>query len=253
MFRPLLLAATCLGASSLQAGAALRSGAGVQRAVAPQMAAVPLVNFDGAKVGDKPVELKIAKSGAYIVQRKVVAEQANMRLGTAKAKTRSEVRGGGRKPYKQKGTGRARQGSIRTPLRRGGGVLFGPRGVGARRYMIKMNKKEKRLAISTALMSATSKMTLVEDFEEKFSAPATKTMKGFLDRPEVDTTNRESTLMIYQKSHENTYLSARNIPYLNLIPLDNLNARDIVRAKKVVVSTGALSVLQSRYGDAAEA
>merc|ERR1719199_1487364 len=239
MFRPLLLAATCLGASSLQAGAALRSGAGVQRAVAPQMAAVPLVNFDGAKSGEKPVELKIAKSGAYIVQRKVVAEQANMRLGTAKAKTRSEVRGGGRKPYKQKGTGRARQGSIRTPLRRGGGVLFGPRGVGARRYMIKMNKKEKRLAISTALMSATSKMTLVEDFEEKFSAPATK--------------NRESTLMIYQKSHENTYLSARNIPYLNLIPLDNLNARDIVRAKKVVVSTGALSVLQSRYGDAAEA
>jgi hypothetical protein len=155
MLRSVLCLAACLGASGLQAGAALR-GVGVQRAVAPQMVAVPLSNFDGAKVGDKPVELKIAKSGAYIVQRKVVAEQANMRLGTAKAKTRSEVRGGGRKPYKQKGTGRARQGSIRTPLRRGGGVLFGPRGVGARRYMIKMNKKEKRLAISTALMSATS-------------------------------------------------------------------------------------------------
>jgi len=245
MFRPLLLAATCLGASSLQAGAALRSGAGVQRAVAPQMAAVPLVNFDGAKSGEKPVELKIAKSGAYIVQRKVVAEQANMRLGTAKTKTRSEVRGGGRKPYKQKGTGRARQGSIRTPLRRGGGVLFGPR---PRSFNIKMNKKEKRLALSTALMSATGKMTLVEDFEEKFSSPATKTMKAFLDRLEVDTTNRESTLMIYQKSHQNTYLSARNIPYLNLIPLDNLNARDIVRAKKVVVSTSALQTLQERYG-----
>merc|ERR1719157_406560 len=229
MLRSVLCLAACLGASGLQAGAALR-GVGVQRVVAPQMVAVPLSNFDGAKVGDKPV-----------------AEQANMRLGTAKSKTRSEVRGGGRKPYKQKGTGRARQGSIRTPLRRGGGVLFGPRGVGARRYMIKMNKKEKRLAISTALMSATSKMTLVEDFEEKFSAPATKTMKGFLDRLEVDTTNRESTLMIYQKSHENTYLSARNIPYLNLIPLDNLNARDIVRAKKVVISTGAMQVLQERY------
>jgi len=245
MLRSLLLSAAVLGASSLQAGVALRSGAGVQRAVAPQMVAVPLTNFDGAKVGDKPVELKIAKSGAYIVQRKVVAEQANMRLGTAKTKTRSEVRGGGRKPYKQKGTGRARQGSIRTPLRRGGGVLFGPR---PRSFNIKMNKKEKRLALSTALMSATSKMTLVEDFEEKFSSPATKTMKAFLDRLEVDTTNRESTLMIYQKSHENTYLSARNIPYLNLISLDNLNARDIVRAKKVVVSTSALQVLQERYG-----
>merc|ERR1719157_358115 len=243
MLRSVLCLAACLGASGLQAGAALR-GVGVQRVVAPQMVAVPLSNFDGAKVGDKPVELKIAKSGAYLVQRKVVAEQANMRLGTAKTKTRSEVRGGGRKPYKQKGTGRARQGSIRTPLRRGGGVLFGPR---PRSFNIKMNKKEKRLALSTALMSATSKMTLVEDFEEKFSSPATKTMKAFLDRLEVDTTNRESTLMIYQKSHENTYLSARNIPYLNLIPLDNLNARDIVRAKKVVISTGAMQVLQERY------
>merc|ERR1719148_31374 len=244
MLRSVLCLAACLGASGLQAGAALR-GVSMQRAVAPQMVAVPLSNFDGAKVGDKPVELKIAKSGAYLVQRKVVAEQANMRLGTAKSKTRSEVRGGGRKPYKQKGTGRARQGSIRTPLRRGGGVLFGPR---PRSFNIKMNKKEKRLALSTALMSATSKMTLVEDFEEKFSSPATKTMKAFLDRLEVDTTNRESTLMIYQKSHENTYLSARNIPYLNLIPLDNLNARDIVRAKKVVVSTSAMQVLQERYG-----
>ena len=129
MLRSLLCVAACLGASGLQAGAALR-GVGVQRAAAPQMVGVPLANFDGEKVGAKPVELKVAKSGAYIVQRKVVAEQANMRLGTAKTKTRTEVRGGGRKPYKQKGTGRARQGSIRTPLRRGGGVLFGPRGVG---------------------------------------------------------------------------------------------------------------------------
>ena len=166
MLRSLLCVAACLGASGLQAGAALR-GVGVQRAAAPQMVGVPLANFDGEKVGTKPVELKVAKSGAYIVQRKVVAEQANMRLGTAKTKTRTEVRGGGRKPYKQKGTGRARQGSIRTPLRRGGGVLFGPRGVGKARYSIRMNKKEKQLAISTALMGSTSKMTVVEDFEEK--------------------------------------------------------------------------------------
>jgi large subunit ribosomal protein L4 len=244
--RAVLLFALCSQAASWQA-AALRSGAGVQvqRAVAPAMVAVPLKDFDGGAVGEKPVELKIAKSGAYIVHRKVVAEQANMRLGTANSKTRSEVRGGGRKPYKQKGTGRARQGSIRTPLRRGGGVLFGPK---PRSFKIKMNTKEKRLALSTALMGATSKMTLVEDFEGKFTEARTKTMKEFLDRLDVDTTNRESTLMIYQKSHENTYLSARNIPYLNLISLDNLNARDIVRAKKVVVSTSALETIQSRYG-----
>merc|ERR1711871_182674 len=103
----------------------------------------------------------------YVVHRKYVLERRNARAGTASTKTRTEVRGGGRKPYKQKGTGRARQGSIRTPLRRGGGVLFGPRGVGKARYSIRMNKKEKQLAISTALMGSTSKMTVVEDFEEK--------------------------------------------------------------------------------------
>jgi len=103
-----------------------------------------------------------------------------------------------------------------------------------------MNTKEKRLALSTALMSATGKMTLVEDFEEKFAAPRTNDMKVFLDRLDVDTKQRQSTLMIIKKRHENTYLSARNIPYLNLMTLDNLNARDIVKAKKVVVSTSAL-------------
>jgi large subunit ribosomal protein L4 len=240
-----LLLVACHKAAGL-AGGVLRAQAPVVRsAVSPQMVAVPLANFDGQKVGDKPVDLKIAKSGAYIVHRKVVAEQANMRLGTANTKTRSEVRGGGRKPYKQKGTGRARQGSIRSPLKVGGGVLFGPK---PKSFAIKMNRKEKQLALSTALMSATGKMTLVEDFEEKFTAARTNDMKVFLDRLEVDTKSRESTLMLIKNKHENTYLSARNIPYLNLKSLDNLNARDIVRAKKVVVSTSALETLTERYG-----
>lgn len=242
-----LLAAVCQQAASLAATGAMRSVTtpAVRRAASPSMVAVPLANFEGAKVGEQPVELKVAKSGAYIVHRKVVAEQANMRLGTANSKTRSEVRGGGRKPYQQKGTGRARQGSIRTPLRRGGGVTFGPK---PRSFNLKINKKEGQLALSTALMGATAKMTLVEDFEEKFTEARTKTMKEFLDRLEVDTTNRESTLMLIKSRHENTYLSARNIPYLNLISLDNLNARDIVRAKKVFVSTSALQSLSERYG-----
>merc|ERR1719502_1473384 len=179
----------------------------------------------------------------YVVHRKVVAEQANMRLGTANTKTRSEVRGGGKKPYQQKGTGRARQGSTRTPLKVGGGVSFGPK---PKSY--KMNTKEKRLALSTALMGATAKMTLVEDFEDKFATPATKDMKVFLDRLNVDTANREGTLMIIKSRHENTYLSARNIPYRNLMSLDNLNARDIVKAKKVFLAASALQTLNERYG-----
>ena len=124
-------------------------------------------------------------------------------------------------------------------------MLFGPK---PKSFAIKMNRKEKQLALSTALMSATGKMTLVEDFEEKFTAARTNDMKVFLDRLEVDTKSRESTLMLIKNKHENTYLSARNIPYLNLKSLDNLNARDIVRAKKVVISTSALETLTARYG-----
>merc|ERR1712166_155408 len=119
------------------------------------------------------------------------------------------------------------------------GVLFGPK---PKSFAIKMNRKEKQLAISTALMSATGKMTLVEDFEEKFTAARTNDMKVFLERLEVNTKSRESTLMLINKKHENSYLSARNIPYLNLKSLDN------VRAKKVVISTSALKTLTERYG-----
>jgi large subunit ribosomal protein L4 len=207
--------------------------------------AVPLTDFDGARVGEEDVDLRVARAGAYVVHRKVVAEQANMRLGTASTKTRSEVRGGGRKPYQQKGTGRARRGSTRSPLLVGGGVSFGPR---PKSYRLKMNRKEKQVAISTALMSAMPRAKLVQDFEEKFAAPRTSDMKRLLDRLEVDTKSRESTLMIINERHENTYLSARNIPYLNLITLDNINARDILRAKKLFISSSAMGTLRQRYG-----
>ena len=210
------------------------------------MAAVTVAGFDGAKTGEADVELKVAKSGGYVVHRKVVAEQANMRLGTAVAKTRAEVRGGGRKPYQQKGTGRARRGSTRSPLIVGGGKSFGPR---LKSFNIKMNKKEKRLAISTALMGALPRMTLVEDFEAKFAAPKTQDMRAFLDRLGSDTSGKENSMMIIKERHENTYLSARNIPYLNLRTLDNINARDILRAKKLVVSEGAMSVIKERYSE----
>jgi len=214
------------------------------------MAEIAVKNFEGAAAGECNVDFKVAKSGAYILQRKVVAEQANMRLGTASSKTRSDVRGGGRKPYQQKGTGRARRGSSRSPLLVGGGVSFGPK---PKSYNIKMNKKEKRLAISTALMSAVPKMSVVEDLDSHFDMPRSKDMKAFLDRLSVDTKNNEGTLLITKERHENTYLSARNIPYLNLRPLDNINVRDILKAKKVFVATSAMDVLKGRYGAEAAA
>ena len=168
-----------------------------------------------------------------------------MRLGTTVVKTRAEVRGGGRKPYQQKGTGRARRGSSRSPLLVGGGKCFGPR---PKSWHIKMNKKEKQLAISTALMGALPRMTLVPDFEGEFVAPKTSNMQAFVERLGVDTSGKQNCLMITKERHENTYLSARNIPFLNLRTLDNINARDILRAKKVVVSKSAMGVIKDRYG-----
>jgi len=226
------------------AAAALRS-AGMASRAAVQMAAVPVADFTGAAAGEEDVALKVAKAGAYVVHRKVVAEQANMRLGTAVAKTRAEVRGGGRKPYQQKGTGRARRGSSRSPLLVGGGKCFGPR---QKSYKLKMNKKEKQIAISTALMGSLPRMTLVNDFESEFSVPKTKTMQAFLERLGTDTSGKQNCMMITKERDENTYLAARNIPFLNLRTLDNINARDILRAKKLIVSTSAMATLRERYG-----
>jgi len=239
---PMLLSMVCQ--TLALSHAPLRTHA-VTRGNVVQMAAVPVADFSGSKTGEAEVSLKVAKAGGYVVHRKVVAEQANMRLGTAVAKTRAEVRGGGRKPYQQKGTGRARRGSSRSPLLVGGGRSFGPR---QKSYHIKMNKKEKQLAISTALMGAVPRMTLVSDFTSEFSAPKTASMRQFLERLEVDTSGKQNCLVITKERHENTYLSARNIPYVNLMSLDNLNCRDILRAKKVVVSQSAMDSLKERYG-----
>jgi len=204
-----------------------------------------MTKFDGSSAGEADINLKIAKSGAYLLHRKVVAEQANMRLGTACTKTRSDVRGGGRKPYQQKGTGRARRGSSRSPLLRGGGVTFGPK---PKSYAVKMNKKEKQLAISTAIMSAIPKTTLVEDLDDFFTQPRTQEMRAFLEKQSVDTKKREGTLLITNGRHENTALSARNIPYLNLMHMENINARDILKAKKVLIASSALETMKARYG-----
>jgi large subunit ribosomal protein L4 len=130
-------------------------------------------NWDGEEVGQATLELKVAKeeNAAHIVHRALVRQQANARQGTASAKTRAEVRGGGRKPWRQKGTGRARAGSIRSPLWRGGGVIFGPK---PRDYDLKMNRKERRLALRTAIADRAEDMVVVEEFGDKLPKPKTK-------------------------------------------------------------------------------
>jgi large subunit ribosomal protein L4 len=130
-------------------------------------------NWQGEEVGQATLDLRVAKeeSAAHIVHRAMVRQMTNSRQGTVSTKTRAEVSGGGRKPWRQKGTGRARAGSIRSPLWRGGGVIFGPK---PRDFNIKMNRKERRLALRTAFQSRTEDLIVVEDFAAQLPQPKTK-------------------------------------------------------------------------------
>lgn len=144
-------------------------------------ATLDLLDFSGQPLGTETLDLNAARpeTARAVVHRGLITELQNRRQGNAHTKTRSEVRGGGRKPYKQKGTGNARRGSTRSPLIVGGGVAFGPR---SKSWRIKMNKKEKRLSISTALQSAATSTVVVEDFDDKFEEPSTKKMISALKR-----------------------------------------------------------------------
>jgi large subunit ribosomal protein L4 len=206
---------------------------------------LPVLTFEGEAAGEVELDLRTARpeTAKSVVHRGVVCEMQNRRRGTASTLTRSEVRGGGRKPYKQKGTGRARQGSIRTPLRPGGGVVFGPK---PKDWSIKINKKEKRLAISTALQSATVNTVVVEDFEEKLTAPKTKDFMAALKRWGVN--QGENSLLFSMSPSENLILSSRNVNTFKLLTPRSLNLYDVLRADKLILTKSAVEYLEQQYG-----
>lgn len=203
-------------------------------------------NWQGEEVGEATLELRVAKeeNAAHIVHRAVVRQLTNARQGTASTKTRSEVRGGGRKPWRQKGTGRARAGSNRSPLWRGGGVIFGPK---PRDFNLKMNRKERRLALRTAFASRPEDLIVVENFAEEFSQPKTKELVSALTRWGAE--SGKKVLLILSEIPENIYLSARNISYLKLIKADSLNVYDVLCADKIVTTSDALTQIQEVYSD----
>lgn len=203
-------------------------------------------NWQGEEVGEATLELKVAKpeTAQHIVHRAVVRQTTNARQGTACAKTRSEVRGGGKKPWRQKGTGRARAGSSRSPLWRGGGVIFGPK---PRDFNIKMNRKERRLALRTALASRGEDLLAVEPFIEQLPQPKTKELAQAMLRWGVAPS--EKVLLILEEFPETVYLSARNIPNLKLMRADSLNVYDILNADKIVTTASAIAKIQEVYGD----
>ncbi|MEB3262131.1 MAG: 50S ribosomal protein L4 [Cyanobacteriota bacterium] len=203
-------------------------------------------DWQGKEAGKASLDLKVAKksSAADLVHRAVVRQQAHARQGTASTLTRAEVAGGGRKPYKQKGTGRARQGSIRTPLRPGGGVVFGPK---PRTYNLAMNRKERRLALRTALMSRVTDITVVQGFGAGLESPKTKEITAALGRFGIDAGSK--VLVILDNASEVVRKSMRNLETVKLIAADQLNVFDLLNASKLVVSQEALAKIQEVYGD----
>ena len=202
------------------------------------------LKWDGKKAGKVSLDLKVAKDSSAddLVHRAVLRQLANKRQGTASTLTRSEVRGGGRKPYKQKGTGRARQGSIRTPLRPGGGIIFGPK---PRSYNLYMNRKERRLALRTALISKSQNIKTVEDFGSSIDTPKTKEIIEGLSRLGIDKTKK--VLVILDNPSINIKKSIQNIANVRLMLADQLNVFDILNANEIVIGTSAITKIQEVY------
>ena len=203
-------------------------------------------DWQGKEAGKATLDLKVAKETTAndLMHRAVLRQQAHSRQGTASTLTRSEVRGGGRKPYKQKGTGRARQGSIRTPLRPGGGIIFGPK---PRTYNLAMNRKERRLALRTALMSRIEDMTVVKDFGASLEAPKTREIIDALSR--LGIAAEAKVLIVLTTPADVVRRSVRNLEKVKLIAADQLNVFDLLHANALVLGEDALATIQEVYGD----
>ena len=205
------------------------------------MANVAVYNMQGEQVDT--IELNDAVFGVevneHLVHMAVVAQLANRRQGTQKAKTRSEVSGGGRKPWRQKGTGHARQGSIRAPQWTGGGVVFAPV---PRDYSMSMNKKEKRAALKSALTSRVEAGKLIVLDELKLDAIKTKAFAEVLEA-----LNLKKALVILDENDKNVVLSARNIPDVKTTQVNTLNVYDVMKYSTVVVTKKAVSNIEEVY------
>jgi large subunit ribosomal protein L4 len=201
-------------------------------------------NWEGQEAGQTSLELKVAseETASHIVHRALVRQLNNARQGSVSTKTRAEVRGGGRKPWRQKGTGRARAGSSRSPLWRGGGVIFGPK---PRDFSVKMNRKERRLALCTALQSRVDDLILVEPFADQFSRPKTRELLDAMTRWGVDVSGK--ILLVTAEKQELVYLSARNLENVKLITASNLNIYDVLAADQLVITVPAIEAIQEVY------
>ncbi|SET59499.1 large subunit ribosomal protein L4 [Lacrimispora sphenoides] len=205
------------------------------------MANVSVYNMEGKEVGT--VELNDAVFGVdvneHLVHMAVVSQLANKRQGTQKAKTRAEVSGGGRKPWKQKGTGHARQGSTRSPQWTGGGVVFAPT---PRDYTIKLNKKERRLALKSALTSRVNENKFIVVDDLKFDEIKTKKFQTVLNNLKVS-----KALVVVGDDSANAVMSARNIAAVKTASANTINVYDILKYNTVVATKTAVAAIEEVY------
>ena len=205
------------------------------------MAKVSVFNMEGKEVGSMDLNDSIfaVEINEHLVHMAVVQQLANNRQGTQKAKTRSEVSGGGRKPWRQKGTGHARQGSTRSPQWTGGGVVFAPT---PRDYSFKLNKKEKRAALKSALTSVVNENKFIVVDELKFDSIKTKDFAKVLTNLNV-----EKALVVLDTNDQNVVMSAKNIPTVKTALTNTINVYDILKYNTVVVTKAAVDQIQEVY------
>lgn len=205
------------------------------------MASVSVLNMAGKEVGTMELNDAIfaAPINEHLVHMAVVAQLANKRQGTQSAKTRAEVRGGGRKPWRQKGTGHARQGSTRSPQWTGGGVVFAPK---PRDYSIRLNKKEKRVALKSVLTSRVQDNKLIVLDELKLDEVKTKKFAEVLNNLKVS-----KALVVMAEKDENIILSARNIPDVKTALVNTINVYDILKYDTLVVTKASVAAIEEVY------
>ncbi|SKA82121.1 LSU ribosomal protein L4P [Clostridium sp. USBA 49] len=205
------------------------------------MPTVGLYNKEGQKVGDIQLSENVfaAPINTYAMHQVVLAQLANKRQGTQSAKTRAEVSGGGIKPWRQKGTGRARQGSIRSPQWTHGGIVFAPK---PRDYSMSVPKKLKRVALKSALSSKVADNNIIVLESLELEAPKTKEIVSMLNA-----LNAKNTLIVTAEVNENVYKSARNIEGVAVLPINNLNVYDLLKYEKFIVTKDAVSKIEEVY------
>ena len=206
------------------------------------MSKLAIYNIDGEKVGELELlkEVFDVEIKEYAVHQVVVAQLANKRQGTQSAKTRAEVSGGGKKPWRQKGTGRARQGSIRSPQWIHGGVVFAPK---PRDYRMNISKTLRKVAINSVLTSKVREDNMLVLNDISFDAPKTKNMVKVLNNLNVDS----KLLLGTEKVNKNVYRSSTNLHDVKVIPVNNINVYDLLRYEKLIITQGAVKRLEELY------